>query len=117
MYTPILLHFEKPQKHFTLFIGSYGQYIFLSDPSIGVHFIDNNEFDSKFSGYALFIYGKDELKRWDVIHSINSQLQQKIDYLYLLSNISYRWLQKKEQIAIKDKRNINANELDITKLI
>ena len=90
MYTPILLHFEKPQKHFTLFIGSYGQYIFLSDPSIGVHFIDNNEFDSKFSGYALFIYGKDELKRWDVIHSINSQLQQKIDYLYLLSNISYR---------------------------
>ena len=66
----ILLHFEKPQKHFTLFIGSYGQYIFLSDPSIGVHFIDNNDFDSKFSGYALFIYGKDEL----LLFSITPQI-------------------------------------------
>ena len=66
----MLLHFKKPQKHFTLFIGSYGQYIFLSDPSIGVHFIDNKEFDSKFSGYALFIHGKDELLLFSIIPQI-----------------------------------------------
>ncbi|MFN3411701.1 MAG: cysteine peptidase family C39 domain-containing protein [Exilispira sp.] len=28
MYAPIILHFEKPQKHFTIFTGFYGQYIF-----------------------------------------------------------------------------------------
>jgi hypothetical protein len=72
-----ILHFEKLQKHFTLFIGSYYKYIFLSDQSIGVRFIDNRDFDSKFSGYALSIYGKDEMKRWDLIHLINSNYNKR----------------------------------------
>ena len=86
MYAPIILHFEKPLKHFTIFSGFYGQYIFLVDPSIGVHFIDSKDFDSKFSGYALFVYGKDELKRWDIIHRINEELKDRINHLLLLSN-------------------------------
>ncbi len=86
MYAPIILHFEKPQKHFTIFTGFYGQYLFLVDPSIGVHFIDSHDFDSKFSGYALFVYGKDELKRWDIIHRINEELKDKINHLLLLSS-------------------------------
>jgi len=86
MYAPIILHFEKPQKHFTIFSGFYGQYFFLVDPSIGVHFIDNIDFNSKFSGYALFVYGKEQLKNYSLIQKINNQLKDKIDHLLLLSN-------------------------------
>jgi len=86
MYAPVILHFEKPQKHFTIFTGFYGQYLFLVDPSIGIHFIDDKDFENKFSGYALFVYGKDELKRWDVIHRINESLKDKINHLFLLSS-------------------------------
>ncbi len=72
--------------HFIIFTGFYGQYLFLVDPSIGQYFIEESEFDSKFSGYALFVYGKDELKRYDVIKKINQQLKDKIEHLHLLSS-------------------------------
>ncbi|NMC67227.1 MAG: hypothetical protein GYA61_03280 [Spirochaetales bacterium] len=85
-YAPIILHFEKPDKHFTIFTGFYGQYLFLLDPSIGIQFISDKEFDSKFSGYALIIYGKDEIKNSSLINKINQQLKDRIRHLYIISN-------------------------------
>jgi predicted double-glycine peptidase len=85
-YAPIILHFEKPEKHFTIYTGFYGQYIFLLDPSIGIHFISDKDFDNKFSGFALIIYGKDEIKNSSLINRINQQLKDKIKHLYSISN-------------------------------
>ena len=42
------------EKNFTLFLGFHGQYIFLVDPSIGVHFIDEKQFDEKSTSFEFY---------------------------------------------------------------
>lgn len=88
-YAPIILHFNKPEKHFTIFSGFYGQYFFLVDPSIGIHFMNSYDFNSKFSGYALFVYGRGEIKNYGLIYKINNELKNKINHLLLLSKQKY----------------------------
>jgi len=37
-FAPFIVHLEKPQKHFSIYLGSYYQYLLFADPSIGLYF-------------------------------------------------------------------------------
>jgi len=84
-YAPFIVHIEKPQKHFSIYIGSYGQYLMFADPSIGLFFESIDEFKEKFSGYILVPEGKEPDKK--VLTDIKNFLKMRIKQLYEMSGI------------------------------
>jgi len=80
-FIPVIIHFKKPEKHFTLYIGSYYQYNFIVDPSIGVYILDDNEFSKRFSGFIMLCKSINKEKNIELIYNIKSLLIKKINIL------------------------------------
>jgi len=77
---PFIVHIEKPQEHFSIYIGSYEEYLMFANPSIGLFVEPINEFKEKFSGYILIPEGREPDKK--VLHDIKNFLKIRIKQLY-----------------------------------
>ena len=84
-FIPFIVHIEKPQSHFTIFIGTYGEYLLFIDPSEGIVFESKERFEDRFSGYILIPVVK--TVEPDFLDEARGYLIDKINHLVSLSGL------------------------------
>ncbi|MEI8093443.1 MAG: cysteine peptidase family C39 domain-containing protein [Spirochaetales bacterium] len=55
LHAPVLVHYDRPQKHFALVLGVQGTRVVTADPSRGLEVLDRQQFEARWSGVALFV--------------------------------------------------------------
>ena len=77
--TPLLVHLEKPRRHFVLSVAVFSGQIILADPSWGIRRISKEGFFDKWDGMVLAFSPRKEDKQLSdgVISKIKKQMEQK----------------------------------------
>jgi Predicted double-glycine peptidase len=57
-YAPILVHYDRPDKHFALAMGAKGDWIITLDPALGCELQTRGQFLERWSGAALLVDSK-----------------------------------------------------------
>lgn len=52
-FSPIIVHYDRPEKHFALLLGIYNNSIIVSDPSRGLELLSEKLFLGRYSGQVL----------------------------------------------------------------
>ncbi len=55
IYTPVVVHYDRPQPHFVIVFGSYENNLIIGDPAQGVYVLSSKGFLAQWSGVALVI--------------------------------------------------------------
>jgi ABC-type bacteriocin/lantibiotic exporter with double-glycine peptidase domain len=52
---PLLVHYDRPQKHFALVLDVEAERVITADPARGIEVLSREEFEARWSGVALFV--------------------------------------------------------------
>lgn len=54
-YSPLIVHYDKPEKHFGLILGFNGDTVITLDPARGIESLSRQTFMSRYSGSAMLV--------------------------------------------------------------
>jgi predicted double-glycine peptidase len=70
LYAPILVHYDRPQKHFALLLGVEGDQVVTADPARGVEVLSADQFLARWSGAALFVANREAVRNLGRIETV-----------------------------------------------
>lgn len=80
-YAPVLVHYDKPEGHFSLVLSIQNEIVITADPAEGVTAKTRTAFESRWSGYTLLAAVPGESVNSKAIDSATSQVSARMDLL------------------------------------
>jgi ABC-type bacteriocin/lantibiotic exporter with double-glycine peptidase domain len=84
-YGPILVHYQKPDKHFALLLGYRDGYLVTADSARGMEALDPSVFAERWSGYVLLTASREKTKQSSTLREAIDSTTRRADLMERLA--------------------------------
>ena len=91
-FAPLVVHYDRPVRHFALLLGFVGQSVILADPASGLEVLSREQFLARYSGAAMAVASRQQsVNTGMVAAAIDWAVQRQLQLESAALEVGLRW--------------------------